>query len=390
LEVQLDQHDGDSAARLRKYQYALAALSRASSEALPPDRLLHHAASQIALVTHIDHVKIMRYRPELSDLLIVAGVGWRAGVVGVVSLGTDHASPPGRAMQTGRPVVIPDLPNAPDFRLSDLLRSHGIVSALNVPIMVSGRTWGVLEIDSQQPRAFNDDDVVFLTIAANTLGVAFLRHETEEKARDAGSEHGRALERAAVMLQEMQHRTKNNLQTIVAFLSLQRRRTDDADTKAKLGSVMDRVYAIALAHDQLLPQQQGGDVDFASYLRSLCANIDPHRENIRIDVNVVQGLVLSLDRAVQAGLIVNELVTNCMKYAFDESGGVVQVRFWIEADRGEACLSVEDNGRGFTNPREGGMGLTLVSAFTEQLGGRVAREPIEKGTRTCVRFPLPI
>src|SRR3954449_4210013 len=106
-------HDGrngpsleERVVRMHDYQHALAALSRAASESLPPDRLMHHVTAQVSRVTHIRHVKVMRYRPDRGDLLIVAGVGWKSGVVGKVTLAIDSASPAGRTIQTARSVDI--------------------------------------------------------------------------------------------------------------------------------------------------------------------------------------------------------------------------------------------------------------------------------------------
>jgi two-component sensor histidine kinase len=376
--------------RLGEHQHALVALSRAASEALLPDRLMHHVTAQVSRVTHVSRVKIMRYRADRGDLLIVAGVGWKEGVVGQTTLAIDSASPPGRTIQTAGPVTIEDLPSDPEFRQSNVLREHGIVSLLNVPIMVDSRTWGVLEADSDKPRDFDDHDVTFLTTAANILGVALLRYETEQKARDQAAQQSQAQSRAEILLQELQHRVKNNLQTIISFLSFQRRRAESTETREKLGSVMDRVHAIALAHDQLALGRNAGQVDLADYLRALCANIDPQRENIAIEVEVAPGLLLSLDRAVPAGLIVNELVTNSLKYAFDDAGGAIRVCFLTDNDHDEAVLIVEDNGRGIEKPREGGIGLKLIGAFAQQLGGRADREPVAKGTRTKIIFPVPM
>jgi two-component sensor histidine kinase len=327
---------------------------------------MHYVTAQVSRVTHIRRVKVLQYRPDRGDLLVVAGVGWKPGVVGAVTLGIDSASPPGRAVQTAAPVIIEDLPNDPEFRLSGVLRDHGVVSVLNVPVMVDSRTWGVLEVDAETPRSFGDDDVTFLTTAANILGVAFRRYDTERKSVEQTAEHLEARNRAEMLMRELQHRMKNNLQTIVSFLSLQRRRADTAESREKLANVMDRVHAIALAHDQLALRGDTGEVD------------------------VRATFLLSLDRAVPAGLIVNELVTNSLKYAFDDDGGIIRVCFTTDPDRGEANLVVEDNGRGIGEPREGGLGLTLIEAFTRQLGGKTGREEVDKGTRTKVCFPLPM
>ena len=108
--------------RMHDYQHALAALSRAASESLGPERLMHYVTAQVSRVTHIKRVKVLQYRPDRGDLLVVAGVGWKPGVVGAVTLGIDSASPPGRAVQTAAPVIIEDLPNDPEFRLSGRFR----------------------------------------------------------------------------------------------------------------------------------------------------------------------------------------------------------------------------------------------------------------------------
>lgn len=225
---------------------------------------------------------------------------------------------------------------------------------------------------------------------ANILGVALLRQETEDKAVESAAEHARQRSFAEMVLREFQHRVKNNLQTIISFLALQRKHASTPQDRDRFVSVMDRVHAIALAQDQLSFETGVSNVEFGDYLRALCANIDPQRETIAIEVETDRGALLPLDRAVAAGLIVNELVTNSLKYAFDESGGLIRVTFTMAPEIGEACLMVEDNGRGMGPRREGRLGLRLIDAFTLQLDGQVEQEPVEKGTRTCVMFPLPL
>jgi two-component sensor histidine kinase len=294
------------------------------------------------------------------------------------------------------PVIIEDLPNSTEFRLSGVLRDHGIVSVLNVPVRVDGRVWGVLEVDAETPRHFDEADVGFLTTLANMLGMALQRIEAEQSLMDSLAQSAQAEARSEVLLKELQHRVKNNFQVIISFLSLQRRHVDP-ESRSRFTSVMDRVHAIALAHDQLTFDNNAGQVEFRDYLRALCANIDPHLEGIAIEVESAP-VTLPIDRAVPAGLIVNELVTNSIKYAFDETGGVIRVDFRVDSDLGEACLTVEDNGRGMSRApsrardpagaREGGLGMTLVDAFVTQLEGRLEPVAVEKGTCTRVWFPL--
>jgi two-component sensor histidine kinase len=379
--------------RLLAYQRAVAAFSRTSGEAMPPERLMQHATAQVSGHMRVKRVKVMRYRPDQGDLLVESGVGWKPGVVGQATLGLDHASPPGRAIQTAAPVVIDDLPNDPEYRLSNVLAEHGIVSVVNVPILLDGQTWGVLEVDAETPRHFDEADVGFLATFANILGTALHREALERKAADAIAECARAKNQHEVLLTELQHRVKNNFQVIQSFLALQRRHSTTKESRDRFASVMDRVHAIALAHDQLSLREGAGAVEFADYLRALCANINPYQESVAIEVEA-DATTVPIDRAVPAGLIVNELVTNSLKYAFGEDGGLIRVTFAAKPGIGEGCLTVEDNGRGMPGNgagREGGgLGLRLIDAFVQQLNGRLERDEVERGTKVRTCFPLAL
>jgi two-component sensor histidine kinase len=373
--------------RMLDYQRITTALALSGSESLSRERLLHHATALVSRATRVKRVKVMRYRPDQSDLFVEAGVGWKPGVVGELGLPIDRASPPGRCLQTGRPVVIGDLPNDSEFRYMGVLQEHGIVSAMNVPVMFDGRVWGVFEVDSEEPRSFDEFDVAFLRGFAQVLGLALYRLEVEQKALAATAEHAQHDVRAETLLRELQHRVRNNFQTILAFLGLQRRHAETQEAKERFGAVMDRVHAIALAHDQL-SATESSEVEFGDYLRALCSNIDPKYEAVHFEVTA-SSATLPLDRAVPAGLIVCELCTNSLKYAFNDLGGVIRVSFSADSDIGEGCITVEDDGKGMGPPREGGLGLTLIDSFAEQLNGRVERDEVEKGTRTRICFPLP-
>lgn len=265
-----------------------------------------------------------------------------------------------------------------------------------------GKIWGVFEVDAETPRAFDEADIGFLVAFSNLLGMALQRQEAEQRILDLAADLARRDAQGDMLLRELQHRVKNNFQVIISFLSLQRRGVANPEMRERFGTVMDRVHAIALAHDQLSTKRNtSSDVAFGDYLRALCANIDPHRPGVTVEVSAEDATV-TLDRAVPAGLIVNELVTNSLKYAFGDEGGVIRVVFETRSELGEGCLMVEDNGKGMAKgkdkdkdkdkaaPRGGGLGLTLVDAFARQLGGRVENDAVDVGTRTRVHFPLPL
>jgi two-component sensor histidine kinase len=371
------------------YQRALAMFTRIVDEPASVPGLLQNAAAQVARITHIKHVKILRYRPERGDLLVEAGVGWKPGVIGHVSFGADRFSAPGRSMQTGAPVVVEDIANDPEFRYADVLREHGIVSVVNVPIFVDGTHWGVLEVDTVEKTTFAEFEVHSLAIFANTLGLSLAKDAAGIAAAKATSLINDSKSETEIMLRELQHRMKNNLQVIVSFLSLQGRESASEEVRERIGRVMDRVMAIGLAHDQLSFKNSASSVDMRDYLKALCANIDPRRPNLTIDTEF-EAVNIPLDRAVPIGLILNELVTNSVKYAFDEEGGVINVTFRVNETIGEAELCVSDNGRGMGPARAGSLGLRLVDSLSRQLGGRLTMPEVPKGTTTMLTFPYSV
>ncbi len=365
--------------------------SLVAGELLPLDRLMRHFVARVGSLTHVRHVKVMRYRPAEGDLIVEAGVGWRQGVVGQATFPTDSSSPPGRSVQTGVPVVIPDLPNDPDYRYHPVLRDHGIISVLNVPVMIGGRTWGVLELDSDEPRSFGQDDATFLGTAANILGGAALRHQQQQELAESAAQHARELAFSSARLVELHHRVKNNFQSVIALLNMQRRRMPSEELRRTFTTAMDRIYSVSLVHDQLaLAKGNGSDVTVHSYFQSMCGNIAGNAPGIIIDVDVEpESSRLAVDRAVPLGLILNELVTNSLKYAFDDGGGTINVVFRARPDTGEAELVVEDNGRGLSADMSAGTGSSIVKAFAAQLKGEVAWEDATPGTRAKLIFPIP-
>jgi two-component sensor histidine kinase len=286
-------------------------------------------------------------------------------------------------------VVVEDIRNDSEFRYADVLRDHGIVSVLNVPIFVTGKHWGVLEVDTEEKTSFEEFDVHSLSVFANIVGLSLAQREAQTDALDAASDITATRAQTEILLRELQHRMKNNLQVIVSFLALQRRQSSSEEARERIAAVMDRVLAIGLAHDQLSFKDSASSVDMRDYLKALCANIDPGRPQITIELEVDDASI-PLDRAVPVGLIVNELVTNSVKYAFDDEGGIINVALRIDESIGEARISVRDNGRGMRGARPGAFGLRLVDSLAGQLGGRVAHEDVPKGTLTTVAFPYSV
>src|SRR6478735_4192253 len=354
-------------------------LSRIAGESNEQNRFLDQAVVQVARAVEIDHVKVLKYRRREADLLVTAGYGWKEGVVRSATLSADLRSPPGRCFQTAQPVVIKNFQAEDDFIHSGLLQEHGIISLVNVPVLIEGAAWGVLEVDSTRERDFSQDTIEFLTASAALIG-AFLQGHRQEPS-EAARLVTEALEaqKRDVLLREMQHRVKNNFQIILASIAIQKRRYSAGDAHRALDHIASRINAISLAHDQLTPREEGQVVNLSDYLRAHCLSIKQQAEEIE----------LSIDRAVPLGLILNEIATNSIKHAFGpDGGGRISVKLVAGVGYGEARLSVADNGRGVKEDNPKGTGLKLVAALARQIGGTIDQDSSKEGTTTRLTFPV--
>ncbi|WP_169742883.1 sensor histidine kinase [Muricoccus aerilatus] len=200
-----------------------------------------------------------------------------------------------------------------------------------------------------------------------------------------------------MLRRELQHRTKNNLSLIIALLGREQRiATAEQDERAagRLGALIQRVSAIAVAQDWLsLSGDDGQEIDLAVYLRVLVEKIQlTFGDSLQLKADLSQ-CILPFSKAVAAGLLVNELITNSAKHAYpEERGGLVRLVLRIDEEGREAVLTVSDEGQGIdvaavaARVAEGGQGMTLVELLSKQLGGHVVHQMPEHGTRTTIRF----
>jgi two-component sensor histidine kinase len=372
--------------KLRRHIRILVDIGRLSGENADLDRFLDQTVLQIARGVEIHHVKILQYRQETSDLLLVAGVGWKEGVVRTATFSVDLRSPPGRAFQTAEPVSLKNFSDQKEYVRSNFLKEHGIVSVSNVPVLIGGAAWGVLEVDSTTPRDFTEDTTEFLTAAAALIATVLRQNARPDEQAQLMAAVAEA-QKGEILLREMQHRVKNNFQLVLSSISIQKRRYHDAEAHRALDHVASRINAISLAHDQLAPRQEGQIVRLSYYIRSLCSAIRQQVEEVEIDVECDE-LELGIDRALPVGLILNETAMNSIKHAFGTKGGKIRVSLVGGIGYGEARLTVSDNGRGMQNSNENGSGLKLIASLARQIGGTVDQESNSKGTTTTLTFPL--
>jgi two-component sensor histidine kinase len=380
----------ETLSKVRSHQAILVDFARIAAESTDLQRLFDLACHHAARAVGVSHSKVMQYCPGHGDLLMVAGRGWGPEVVGKCRLGSDMRSPPGRAYQTRDAVRIANLLEDPNFRASQILREHEIRSVLNAPIAIDGIVWGILEIDSTRVDFFDADDERFLVGLSLVTALAVQFREGQQGRENSAEELARRLNQADTLLTEQNHRVRNYFQLILAILAKRRKKQTDAHTRAELDGLMERVTAVALAHDQLSLGRVGQThVAASTYIDALCRGLEHTTESeLRIERDV-QTLQLRSDRIVPLGLIVNELLTNAIKYSIRE-GRVPTIKVGLKGinDGAEAILTVSDNGPGMGAARNGSMGLQLVESLASQLSARVEIQSSDQGTAVSVFFPI--
>lgn len=216
------------------------------------------------------------------------------------------------------------------------------------------------------------------------------KQKTEVILADKNDRLEEALQEKKDLLIEVNHRVKNNLQTISAFLEMQLFRSKDRELEKALKESVGRVRAMSLIHKAM---ETGDSLDVVSsdvYLKELLIQLQKSQPGIqKIQLHSeIEPFQMVAQQAISIGLIVNELVTNAYKYAFTTTDkGEVSVRIELEVDTIKLHLS--DNGLGAKAPFTRGTGLRLVHAFVNKMKGHVEQDTTN-GTKYTISLPLEV
>ena len=205
-----------------------------------------------------------------------------------------------------------------------------------------------------------------------------------------------ALKEKEVLLQEVHHRVKNNLQVISSMLNLQKSFVKDPETLNLLEESTNRIATMSYIHESLYRNTDFANISFAEYLQRLSANLIQSYSRSDCEVvlqTVFDEVYLSLEQAIPCGLITNELVSNSLKYAFpDRAQGIITLRIQ-HVEGGAVELEVSDDGVGLPPgmdfAKNDSLGVYLVQALTEQIDGELVVTSVDQGRKGCsflVRF----
>lgn len=286
-------------------------------------------------------------------------------------------------------------------------------SALIVPMLLDGKVLGVIQVFSYEENAYSDDDLHFLealglqTAAAIHNALIYERaqieiaerNRAEEALREREDELRASLAEKEVLLREIHHRVKNNLEVVISLADMQARQLSDPVAFQSIRELQERVRTIALVHEDLYHSHNMALIQAQSFLIKLTDNLFQVFGSAGIDLEVdAADLSLDIEVAIPLGLIVTELLTNAIKHAFpgredlpaDVKAAPNRIRVAFYEAGEEDCLEVCDNGAGlapdFDWRSTRSLGLRMVNRLAEQLHGSLSLIPAD-GAYFQLRFP---
>ncbi len=195
------------------------------------------------------------------------------------------------------------------------------------------------------------------------------------------------------LLREVHHRVKNNLQTVSSLLSLQSRGIEDPKMKSLLKSSQNRVISMAMVHEMLYMREDLSRIEYKTYVQELSEylvrSVKGAESKVKLNIDIPD-IKLGIDTAIPLGLLINEALTNALKYGIQEDNeGEINIALKKEDDE-DYVLNIGDNGVGFSpkvdHKSTRSLGLKLIHNLTRQLKGTITRDNSKKGTNYIVKF----
>lgn len=259
------------------------------------------------------------------------------------------------------------------------MRERGVTSLIHVPVAYGRKAFGFIGLESQKiDKTWSVDIVVLLRMVGDILANALERKQVEEQLNAS-------LKEKEVLLKEIHHRVKNNMQVISSLLNLQSGRIKNEEILEMFKESQDRIRSMSLIHERLYQSQDLARIDFSHYIENLANHlfqsyqIDPDTVGMITDVRDVS---LDINKAIPCGLIINELVSNSLKYAFPKNKNEEkkrtkkgQISISLSSENGKIALLYKDNGIGLPEDLDietaNSFGLQLVTTLVAQLNGTV-------------------
>ncbi len=327
------------------------------------DSIAHNAAA----IIDADKAAIFELDEETQRLFIVAAYELGEPYVQLtLAIGEGVM---GTVFETRRPIIVANALDDPRLAVSrDLIHQEGYRSMLCVPLIARGNVLGGISVYSNEFHEFSLNELNLVQAFADQAAIAMENSRLYQETR-AG------VERNSLLLQELHHRVKNNLQTVASLLSLQARHTESNEAAVLLNLSAGRIAGMVAVHDLLSGRKLNVTTIFdvvQAIMEMVRADVSASGKNISLDVTG-DSIEIGADKAMVIGMVVNELIWNAIRHAFgDREKGSISIK--IEMDGIKARLTVSDNGAGlpagFDAGRDGGLGLDIIGQLaTRDLAG---------------------
>ncbi|MFK4134779.1 sensor histidine kinase [Pseudomonas luteola] len=352
------------------------------------DEILTQACHVIRDALGTELAKVLEIEKGEHTACVRAGVGWKPGVVGKARVSLGERSSEAYSIKVSRPVITSDITKEERFDLPDFLDEHGVVALVNVPIYLPGGiAYGLLQVDAQEPRDFDEEDTEFLRTYATILGPVIDRLLKTHELQDALDANKR-------LMREVQHRIKNHIGIISGLVWLRSRSAQSNEARQELAAIGARIDTLRLVHEQLYAANTAKQLRLRPFvmqlLETLCHLHQEQSGQVRLEIEI-EDVDLSPEIAVPLGLILTEFTTNSLKYAFDGNGGVIAVHIETQ-DKGTLKVIIKDDGKGLPlkpQPAKAGSGtgIRLIDGLASQIGAKTHwSDAGTAGTELCLTF----
>lgn len=293
-----------------------------------------------------------------------------------------------KAFETEEIIVVNDAFN--DHKISELLEFYlkplNIQSLMDIPIRIEGEIIGVVCFENVgKPRDWVFQEQKYGLVAAQMLSLTIESHN-KQLAKQALE---LALDEKNILLQEVNHRVKNNLSIVASLMNLQSQKSNDDYHKELFIECRNRLDSIATVHELIYKAKSYSHINFKEYLNQIIDHISDSYSSIN-HIKIIKDITevnVDISAAIPLALIVNELITNAYKHAFaNKEEGVIEVS--LMENNKQVFLTIEDNGRGFdkTIIPKNSIGMDILGGLIEQINGTCNLTSDEKGTQFKISF----
>jgi two-component sensor histidine kinase len=294
-------------------------------------------------------------------------------------------------IKTGESIVLPEIKNINNIfsksRYKNNFESLGLSKLIIVPLLWQNKAIGALSLlRYEKMNSFNRDDLAYLQNTATILSFAISNSRLLKVLV-------KEIEERKMLMRELYHRTKNNLQVISSLLRIKSDLVENDDMKNILEDMGNRIQTIALVHQKLYQSKSLSHIDLKDFITDLSSllmsSYSLYQKKVIIEL-FLDSIVVSIDKAIPCGLIINELISNSLKYAFPgDRKGRIMIHLH-KSDDGTTEINISDDGIGIPDDNKfmemNTLGMLLLKSIAEeQLQGKLSIET-NNGVSSTIRF----